>query len=161
MNRETKGILGIYLINIDSKGNEYNLYSVEEDLYKSIIKEAERCSNSFRIAAFVDKYDIRPQDIIVHGESEVWNAPYKMKKEYREQTEALLKIILPRPKSIKDEIRNVVRNGYKCWCAKELGLEDVCDHRTAWDSWHCLMNRINMPKYCIVVKEAPNKKESK
>ena len=38
MNRETKGILGIYLINIDSKGNEYNLYSVEEDLYKSIIK---------------------------------------------------------------------------------------------------------------------------
>ena len=107
MNKETKGVLGVYLINIDSKGNEYNLYSVDENLYKSIIKEAERCSNSFHVAAFVDKYNIRPQDIIVHGESEVWNAPDKMKREYREQTEALLKSILPRPKSVKDEIRNV------------------------------------------------------
>lgn len=161
MNKETKGVLGVYLINIDSKGNEYNIYSVDENLYKSIIKEAERCSNSFHVAAFVDKYNIRPQDIIVHGESEIWNTPDKMKREYREQTEALLKIILPRPKSVKDEIRNVVRNSYKCWCAKELGLEDVCDHRTAWESWHCLMNRINMPKYCIVVKQPANKKESK
>ena len=37
MNKETKGVLGVYLINIDSKGNEYNLYSVDENLYKSII----------------------------------------------------------------------------------------------------------------------------
>ena len=84
-----------------------------------------------------------------------------MKREYREQTEALLKSILPRPKSVKDEIRNVVRNSYKCWCAIELGLEDVCDHRTAWESWQCLMYRINMLKYSIVVKQPANKKESK
>ena len=32
MNKETKGVLGVYLINIDSKGNEYNLYSVDENL---------------------------------------------------------------------------------------------------------------------------------
>ena len=42
MNKETKGVLGVYLINIDSKGNEYNLYSVDENLYKSIIKDRRR-----------------------------------------------------------------------------------------------------------------------
>ena len=33
MNKETKGVLGVFLIKIDSKGNEFNLYSVDEILY--------------------------------------------------------------------------------------------------------------------------------
>ena len=40
MNKEKKGVLEVYHKKNDSKGNEYNLYSVDENLYKSIIKEA-------------------------------------------------------------------------------------------------------------------------
>ena len=148
------GILGTYKISTNEKGITFILVALEKDAYKELIKDAENCNTNFDVNKFKDKYNYHPSDIIMHGETEVW----KDSNNSREATEPLLKAILPKPVMVNDPINKIARESYKCWCMKNLNIPDICNHRTAWDSWRCLMDRINHPKYCIVVKQKPTTK---
>lgn len=145
---DIQGLIGAYNINT-IKDNKYVLYAITENLYNDIIKDASACSTTMQINNFYDKYGIRPQDIIIDGTTDVWKESY----ENRKNIEDLLKSVLPKPITVKNEITNTILDSFKCWCVGDLNIDEICDHRTVLDSWHCLMNKIGNPKYVIIVKE--------
>ena len=55
---------------------------------------------------------------------------------------------------IKDTETLPHRNSYKCFCGEQHGLDytKTILHATSNSAWHCLLIKMNYPKYAAILK---------
>lgn len=115
----------------DSTGSKFTVY----------ISDPHECSQ-------IDKGKIScKQEIVAYGESKTMDL-------------VTAEAILPKPKFIKNLLTNTTENSHLCWCCENLGVEQFVGHRTALNSWECLMVTMGNPEYVVITQEIEKKDDN-
>lgn len=63
------------------------------------------------------------------------------------------KAVLPNPRFIHNLVTGIMEDTYHCFCCEKLGVEQFVGHKTALNSWDCLMITLGNPEYCVITQE--------
>lgn len=146
-----KGVLIKHLLNEKRNGIKYYLNTIDRELYKKFEKDYESIQTTVDINKFVDKWDIKPGDILSYGES-----PFNksMTPDEQDAFNALLEGIFDKPEYKYSKLYNRIMPHYKCWCTdKYPELLDVSGHPSALSSFNCLLTKLYYPDYLIITVE--------
>ena len=52
---------------------------------------------------------------------------------------------------VTDTLNKIKTYSYKCFCSGDLILDTIVTHRTAVDSWKCMLTKLADPKFGVIV----------
>lgn len=134
-----------YKINTLENGNDVVLYVLNEDDFKIIDKELDRIKTQADINRFIDRFKINPKSILLYGST-------KMTKEERIDIKDVLNKIIPRNENLVNYSDKRISESYKCFCCKDFNVDEFTNHRTALDSFDCLLTKLRFPEYIIITE---------
>lgn len=111
---------------------------IDEELYKEIDEATELFyKNKIKIVDFKEKYKYHPLAFLLYGETDIVNS--NLISKYIDCVD------------LKEGERSVT--SYKCFCGHKFGLDykTTILHRSALDSWRCLLASTNNPKFAVII----------
>jgi len=116
---------------------EYWFYALREDQYINLKRDMNNTTKTTHgINILREKYGIDPTTIAMFGDVQL--------------DETTAKNILEST-FIEDKLHKIKTYNYKCYCCGDLRLETIITHRTAKDSWKCMLTKMCDPKFGAIV----------
>lgn len=123
---------------LKEEGNkQYWFYPLREDQYINLKRDITSTPKTpYGVNILREKYGIDPTTIAMYGDVKL--------------DETTAKNIIDSD-FVEDKLHKIKTYSYKCFCCGDLILNTIIIHRTAVDSWKCMLTKMCDPKFGAIV----------
>ena len=121
----------------EEDNKQYWFYTLREDQAIGLKRDINSTpKNGYGINILRQKYGIDISTISMHGDIKVDENTAKRLVDFT---------------FIEDKLNKIKTYSYKCFCCGNLILDTIITHKTAIDSWKCMLTKMCDPKFGAIV----------